>query len=322
MKHFNENYSYAILIFGVLMKTDEQIFKEYDNKLYCYIKLIYPDLTRLISKERAPYVKQIDALSDLYYFMDYLLNNDEEFFKGENTKGLMLFYTKAAADIISIRQCLLVGQLSSAASLERNLLETYIYLLLILEKDTENRLVLFDEYQKVQIWLHYKDKKEYLAQLKEGNDQALYDYEKTSFLEDYPIEVIEKIEDEYSAVKFNYHPKNPLHWAWMLFKDDNPSKNPTLKSICKYLKKYPDYLRIYSTNSLVVHNQPLMVNFQLRNNKLYFGPIYNEMIANITGISMSYCKEIIINILKYLKFNKVNEIEIYLKMLFYNNFMN
>jgi hypothetical protein len=307
-----------------LTQEEENIFNKYDNQLYQYIKIAYPGFTRLLSEERGPYLEKIDALSDLYWFYNYLLDYNPNLFENVNYKPLALFYTKAASDILSIRQCLFLGQQLSASAIERNIFETFVDLRLILKENTDERLKLYEDYQKVLIWLRLKEYEEYITEL-EGNKQIKRDIvekEKARFAEYYDTGVTQDIIDNYNSVKVNYHPQYPYHWAWKIFKDQRKDRNPSIAFICKAIDIYDDYLHLYSINSIAIHNQPLMINLLRRGEGITSIPSFNKNTNSIAGLTMSFGIEIITRILEYIRYNKFDEVTTYLNACYKKCFFN
>ena len=152
--------------------TIDRIDKDIDN----YIKLIFPGYKDYLEKERAPYIKYLDSLSDFHLFLNYLLDKYNKFFNSVPANAFSLFYAKIGSDVLSVKQCLYFGQLISAVSIERNIFETYVDTMLIIEKDTEKRLVLYSDYEFVQIWLALSEYQNYISELDkkvEKNDKEV-----------------------------------------------------------------------------------------------------------------------------------------------------
>lgn len=300
----------------------DRIEKELDE----YFKAIYPGYSKLISSERDPYLKHIDSLSHFYFYLNYLLDKYKDFFNAKPADAFILFYSKIASDAISIRQCLLLGQLISAISIERNIFETYVDTRLIIEKDTKERLVLYSDYEFIQIWLKQLEYQNYIDELEKKVD---IDEEEKETLESLKRhldglisnEEMPRILENYNRVKDNYHPKYPFHWAWKIFKDDRNGRNPSISSICKSLGIYNDYLQVYVTNSFAVHNSPLMKNFLDRGKGISSIPNFSQSIIPITAISMNFAIETIKLILSCIKFPDLIEIEFYLNYLYKKTFI-
>ncbi len=288
-----------------------------------YKEIVGPGLRRLLEEERTPYLKSLNVLYDIYMFQNYLLDNQVEYFNKPGNPTLSLFFTKAAGDIFALRQCLMVGQLVSASSIERNIFETYVNTRLVLEKDSESRFQLFEEYQHALLWDRVRSYKNYLQELE--SDKTIPDEklnsEKEYFQNLYRDIDMEVIESNYQKVKENYHPKYPYHWAWRIYKDENKGNNPNLSFICKKLGIYNDYLHVYATSSLAVHNQPLLANMMTRRGGITSVPIFTETTNSIAGISTSLVNEIIIMILEYADSNKLDEIGLFLNNLFKESFI-
>ena len=282
----------------------KKILKFYREELERYKSIATPGLQKLMDEERAPYRKKLDALYDIYMFQNYLIDNFQEFFNNPANKTLSLFFIKASGDLFAIRQCLMVGQLISASSIERNIFETYIDTRLIIEKDTEERSNLYENYQHVLLWDRIKTYKKYLEELDFDTDipEEVKKSEKIYYENLYKDINEDAAMKNYEDVKNNYHPKYPYHWAWKIFKDEiKDQRNPNREFLCKKLGIYNDYLHVYSTNSLAVHNQPFMANFMTRKGRegITSVPVFSETTASIAGISASLVIEIIMMILEY-----------------------
>jgi len=247
--------------------SDHKIIQDYTDKLNEYKFIVTPILKRFMEDEREPYIGGLNVLYDIYMFQNYLVDNIKEFFNNPVNKTLTLFFIKVSGDLFALRQCLMVGQLISASSISRNIFETYIDTRLILDKDSEERSTLYENHQYVLIWLRMQTYKKYIEEL-ELNANLPIEIKKAEidYYGDLYKEVDEKtIKENYEKVKEDYHPKYPYHWAWKIFKDETKKqKNPSREFICKKLGIYNDYLHVYSTSSLAVHNQPFMANFIIK----------------------------------------------------------
>ncbi len=302
-------------------KYIDDILKLYNDELNKYKAIVNPGIKRLIEEERVPYLNQLNALYDIYVFQNYLLDNQQKFFNKPGNQTVSLFFSKVAGNLFSIRQCLNVGQLISASSIERDIFETYIDAKLILEKDTEERIKLYEEYQHVQLWLRLIEYMKYLKELEK--DDSMSNEKKASEKEYYEKLILNQneniISENYEKFKVNYHPKFPYSWAWKLFRNEiKDQRNPSREYICKKLGIFNDYLHVYSTSSLIVHNQALMANFMTRENHITSVPIFSQLTSSIAGISASLVLEIILLILKYSESDKYYEIKLYLNYLYKN----
>lgn len=303
-------------------KLADKIIQSYNDELNKYKELVGPGLKKLLDEERTLYLKQLNALYDIHMFQNYLIDYQSACFSKNRT--LSLFFSKVAGNIFSLRQCLMVGQLVSASSIERNIFETYVDTRLILEKDTEERCLLYENFQHVLLGERVKTYKKYLKGL--DNDETVDDKkrkeEKEYFENLYKDIDIDTIESNYQNVKEDYHPKYPHHWAWKIFKDEIKGQgNPNLKFLCKKLGIYNDYLHVYATSSLEVHNHPLLANMMIRNGNLTSAPVFSDATGSIAGISASLVIEIILDILEYSKSKKYDEIGLFLSHLFKKSFI-
>lgn len=305
------------------MENDEElknkVIQYWDTELNKYKEIVAPGMMQLIEEERAPYKKQLDFLYDAYMFQNYLLDHQDELLGKNVNKTISLFFIRAASDLFALRQCLMVGQLVTAATIERNIFQTYVDNKLVLADDTEERCKLYEEYQHVLLWNRINTHKKYLAEL-ELDPNVLAEKrnsEKEYFNNLYKNFEIKQIEENYEKVKGNYHPRYPYNWAWKIFKGElKDKKKLTLEFICRKLGIYDDYLHVYATSSLAVHNQPFVANFMTRKDGITSVPIFNDTINSIAGISASFVIEIFILLLKYSNSEKFEEIEFYLNHIY------
>ncbi len=301
-----------------------KLIQFYNDELNIYKSIAIPGIQKLLEKERTPYLKQLNALNDIYIFQNYLLDSQQSVFTKPSNHTISLYFSKVAGNLFSILQCLYFGQLISASSIERDIFETYVDTKLMLQKDTEERSMLYEEYQHAALWNRMNAYKKYIKALEISND--LSEDKKKSAIEYYEKlykEINEKeICNNYERIKQNYHPRYPYHWAWKIFKNETKNhNNPTLDFICKKLGLYEDYLQVYSTASLAVHNQPLMANFMTREGAVTSVPIFSEIINSIASISASFVIEIILMALENGESDKVEEIKLFLNYIFKSAFI-
>ena len=304
----------------------ENILKEINDDLNKYFSFIYPGYKDNLDKERKPYLKHIDSLSEFYFYTNYLLDKYKNFFATIPSNAFSLFYSKIASDVISVRQCLLLGQLLSAVSIERNIFETYVDTKLILAANTEERLNLFADYEYVQIWLKTNEYQKFIDQLENKENRNQKEEETLNSVKEHLAgllgnEQLPQVLENYERVKENYHPKFPFHWAYKIFKDERNGRNPSLSSICKSLGIYHDYLQVYVTNSFAVHNSPLMRNFLDRGHGISSIPNFNRNIIAIAGITLNFAEEVTFMILKHINFPDFEKSKLYLENLYARTFI-
>ncbi len=300
-----------------------EILGYFQNELQRYKSIAIPTIQNLL-EGRAPHVKQLNALDEIYIIQNYILDNQQSIFVKPLNYSITLFFSKVAGNLTAIRQCLFIGQLNAASSLNRDIFETYVDMKLILEKDTQERTKLYEEYQHAALWNSINSHRKYLEELKTlQNIPAEKIKSDIEYLEKFIKGIDEKeIRDNYEKVKHNYHSKYPYHWAWKIFKDEiKDHKNPSLDFICKRLGIYDDYLQVYSTASLSVHNHPLMANVMMMEGIITPVPIFSEMTNSIAGISANYVIKIILMTLRYGESQKLEEIELFLNHLFKTAFI-
>jgi hypothetical protein len=194
----------------------------------------------------------------------------------------------------------------------------------VLENDTEARSILYENYQYIQLWLRIVAYKKYLHELE--SDTNISEEKKKNEIDYYKSLYKdvgeEEIKNNFEKVMKDYHPKYPFHWAWKIYKEETKDKqNPKLDFICQKLGIYNDYLHVYSTNSLAVHNQPFMASFMTREGSITSIPIFSEITNSIAGISASLVIEIIMLVLEYTKSVKAEEVRLFLNNLFKQSFI-
>lgn len=238
------------------------------------------------------YEKYLDGLKNFYFITNFISSTG---FKAEGEKVVLQnLFTKACLDLFGINYCLQHGLEVQAQVIGRALYETKVTLELLLREDTKERLKLFHDFQYIQRWKQIEFHKEFISE-KDFNSLGL---EK---------EYIELINNKYDEVKDNYHPKNPINWAWKIFKDELNNRNPSMLEICKYLgRKYlKEYVMTYPTASITSHPNQILVDYFAKvvdeKNVIFNSPKYTNLTKTIACISLSDCAVITISILNYFK---------------------
>ena len=294
---------------------DQTIIEKYDIECQEYFNRILPGISRILSEGRTTYSKQIDYLYHLHLFQNYLLEDERKYFKKKPVTCLSTFYAKAASDAICLYQCLNQGQIISSMAIERNIFESMVNLKLILEKDTSERIKLYEEFGYVLLWNRIEEYQKYLSNL-DANSDLTDDYkqeEKNHFSNLFSEELINITIENFSKVKDNYLAGRPFHWAWKVFKDElKNGRNPSVYFICKKLGIEKMYRDFYSLNSVVVHSEPLMSEVLVQHGGISSAPNFSDPIKNIAASSSIFIGDIILMILHYAKSPKYDEIKSYL----------
>ncbi len=300
-----------------MTEEEQKLFDHYEKETQEYFNKIFPGLTRLLSEGREPFRKHINFLYDIHLFQNYLLDDQEKYFKSDASISISTFYSKAASDILCLYQCLNQGQIISSMSIERNIFESFVNLKLILEKDTISRIKLYEEFGYVQQWNRIEEYRKYIDSIME-NPQISDEEKKTEedgYNKLFDAELIKNTSENYLKVKDNYLSGRPFHWAWKIYKDEiQKGRNPSIFFICKKLGIEKMYLQFYSLNSIVVHSQPLMSSMLTQKGGITPAPNFSDPIKNVAATSSILVTDIILLVLSYAKSPKYNEIKDYLNI--------
>ena len=301
----------------------QKIIEKYDGECQEYFNKICTGLKRLLAEGHDKYSKQLEFLYHLHLFQNYLLDDQEQYFKTSSTISISAFYSKAASDVLCLYECLRQGQIISSMSIERNIFESFVNLKLILDDDTINRIKLYEEFGYVQQWNRIEEYQKYLQNIKSNKNISNEEKEKEeeSFKKIFDDETIRVAHENYNRVKDNYLVGRPFQWAWKIFKDQiQKGRNPSFSFICKQLGIEKMYLQFYSLNSTVVHSTPLMSQMLTQKGGITPAPNFSNPIENIAATSSMLAIDIILLVLKYAKSPKYDEIEDYLNVKWLNIF--
>ena len=294
----------------------EAIIQKYEEILSEYYKESQIIIDRYIKEKRRPYTKLLKGIYEFYIFCSYLL--DEKIIKPSAENDIILgLYSKSCLSLYGIYSCLKDGLASEAASLLRNLFETYLNVKLILEFDSDYRIRLFNDFKYVQRYLSIKQNQDLLSKGLITEER----FEKT-----YPKQLIDETYNKYDEIKDNYHPKIPYSWAWAIFKDKINGKNPSVRTIAIHLGEEFDYVKLYSTMSIPVHSSPLIENIIGDGKVKTLAPLFNEHIVGLSFLSLDIVGKVISELLnKYSDTQTTEEINTYMNVYFvslYENWKN
>ena len=293
------------------------MFNYYEDETQKYFNKVVEGLKILLDRGSQPYKKQLEFLYHIHIFQNYLLDEQQKYFKTPASISISTFYSKAASDILCIYYCLSQGQIISAMSIERNIFESFVNLKLILEKDTVARIKLYEEYEYVQKWNRLEEYKKYIEELKrrENITEEKKREEEEEFKKVFDDQMVKSVTENYLKVKDNYLAGRPFHWAWKIYKDEiQRGRNPSLSFICNKLGIEKMYLQFYSLNSMVVHSEPLMTTLLTQNEGITPAPNFNESIKNIAASASMLVIDIITLVQKYAGSPTYKEIEDYLNI--------
>lgn len=299
------------------MNEVNEIISHYENELNDYKNHILPQLNESIISERIPYILPINGLLNFYMLALYLLDNSKTFFTEPAKFPLNLIFTKTATDLVSLHQCLSIGQRVSSSYIIRSIFETYIDLKLIADSDTEFRMKLYEDFMIVSKWNHYNNYKKYIVRLESERKTVELKEAEQNFNTLLKNEDFEAVERKYKNISANYHPKRPYHWAWFIFKDKLKGENPKKNFICEQLGLYSDYLQVYTSTSLAIHNDPLAINLLIKKGYPTPSPNFSKNITEFSGLALSYTVEIFLIIFQLIQSPKYEEIELYLNYMYH-----
>ena len=285
----------------------EKVIKEIDD----YIKKTEQPFKNIKIEKQKRYEKHLYNLEYFYFVTNYISSMR---FEAKKNEVLINLFTKSALDLYGIFYCLKNGLEIQAQEIARCLYETYLTVELLTKEDIEARLKLFNDFQHVQRGNQLKFHKE------TDPNADLHSFGLSN-------EYIESIEKKYIEVKDNYNPKNPINWAWFIFKDKlKKNQNPTLLDICKYLGNdyVKEYIITYPTLSITTHPSQILIEYYT--NKIDDGcltvvnsPRYSDLIVSTSSVSLMNCAKITENILKYFKVYNYEELIGFIEYFLYSD---
>lgn len=284
------------------MKTPNEVLKYYDAELQQYANKVVAPFNQYLDRSVAPFRPFFKYLFDYYLFLSYCADNgiiksDEQYAPAR------VLFAKSCLAYYGVYVSLQNGLPTEAITSLRSLLEVYFNVKLLFEKDTENRLTLFRNYQIVEQWLNIQANKDLVARGKMTQEML----DKT-----YSSKMILEIENQYQTVKSDYHPQRPYHWAWKIFSGgDVKINNPSIKTIAKHVDLEIDFVKVYSSTSLSVHGSHNLINILEESGSISISPKFSNMIYTDGCLAMDYMSHIFLTIVRYFKFQNPDEIELY-----------
>lgn len=280
------------------------IVNKYNHICEDYYKLAIEQVYPIFNEEYKKYKEILDKVYAFYFIVNYLSSLKIKS-KTEYENSLFTITSKASLDLLGVYHCLRQGLETQASTIYRSLYETYIYNEFIFQKDTQERLSLFYNFQFVQRWNHIlnqeKIDKDYTKSLR-------FDKAKLSA---YKLEYEKYIQD--------YNVKRPHHWAYKIFKDELGNRNPTLYHICKELGEYyiKEYNSVYGTSSITTHPSAILgdyytVNRECNSVTIVNSPMYKDTIVNMSCMSIMYCGYIALKFIKYFNVPEAEELHLYI----------
>lgn len=264
------------------------MFSEVNN----YIDRIEKKFENHMRIERFRYRFFLKNLEYFYYMTTYISDQKSEA-KGENSI-LFSVYNKAALDLYGIFNCLNSGLEIQASILLRSLFENFIDVLIIFEDESQipSRINLFSNFSHIKRWKH-------IDEIFEANKKY------SSISQVLEEKEISSYHNLYEKFKMNYQfdKLNP-HWAGKVFETKfGKNKNVNLYNICEYFGEHclEEYLRVYTSLSISVHNSPALREHFQKDGSIYNAPQFSSSIIDISVIAIDYCQNIIYPILEFLK---------------------
>jgi hypothetical protein len=294
-QHSVEHSSYTPQLYGriKMSPSDSEILKKYTQQLQHYANKVMPHFPKYLENQRKPFNPFFKKVFDLYLFSSFLVDS-HLFPDDEEITGLRILYAKASLSLFGILTCLENGLVSEGAVLLRSLFEALLNVNLILEKDTDERLKLFYDYRYVDRWNNIRANKRLLSEGK--TTQETFDKTFTSAQ-------LKETEENYSRVRSNYHPSRPYHWAWRIYSNETKGENPSINFIADKLNLAEDYVKVYSSLSISVHNSPNLVNIMQTRKGISLAPNFQKTIYLVGCLAVRYMAEIIESVTRSFKFN-------------------
>lgn len=277
----------------------EQLMEKYSKEMVEYTEEMEPAFKAYVKEKRKIHSNIVERLIAFYMFASYLI--DEGILKeNKENEPIMFLYLRSSLSLLGIHSCLKNGLVTEGAILLRSIFELYVNLKLILEKDTESRIMLYSEYRHIESWLKLKSKRKLLQE--DLISQERFDMTFT-------VEETEMIDAKYESIKVNYHPKIPYHWAWKIFKSGKKNINPSIKSICVHFGMKKEYDDVYSTMSIVVHSSTLVDNFMKLNGRKTLVPTFNENIKSIGVNGLDLAGRILSEVVDYFNIDEGEDLK-------------
>jgi hypothetical protein len=252
--------------------------------------------------QRRPFQPFFKMLFDFYLFCSYLVDSGL-FPDDQKYQPLKILYAKCSLSLLGIHGCLSNGLLSESSVLLRSLFETFLNVRLILESDTDLRLQLYAEFQYVEQWNNLCANRRLLSAGGMTPEQFSRTFSETS---------VTAIEKNFDRVKHNYHPKQPYHWAWLVFKHTiKDARNPSISYIADHLDLAFDYVKVYSALSISVHNSPSLVHQVSTGKGVSLAPLFTKTMYNSGSLALDYVAKITEGMVRYFRFRDPDEIVTY-----------
>ena len=135
--------------------VNDKILRQWDSDLEIYCDRVVPKFQEKLKNESLNYSSILKKLYDLYILYSFII--DDKLTSLDDTfSSIMLFYGKASHAILGIYSCLKCGLVSESVILLRTIFEIYVNVKLILEKNIDERIKLWDDFRFISEWNNYK----------------------------------------------------------------------------------------------------------------------------------------------------------------------
>jgi hypothetical protein len=282
--------------------TDQEVFQKYDRAMAEYAKKIFPAFPRDLAIQRKPYQPFLKMVHDFYIFCSYLADNGL-FPEDKPYLPLRTLFAKGSLAVFGVFITMNHGLSTEASALLRSHFESYLNVKLILAKDAEERMILYDNFRYVEQWNNLQANRSLLASGKLADE----DFKST-----YTYERIVEVEQNYQRVKSDYHSTQPYHWAWKLFRNEiKGGRNPSIRFVADKVDLSFDYVKVYGALSISVHNSPSLLNLVGDVSSVSLAPRFTDLIYDTGVLAVDYMACIIEELAAYLNFGAPNEISTY-----------
>lgn len=285
-----------------MQPNGDDILEKYNKELQNYADAVFPGFPRYMENHRGPFLPFLKRLFDFYLFCSYLVDSGL-FPDEERYQPLRILYAKASLSLFGIYSCLSNGLLTEASVLLRSLFEAYLNVKLILECNTDERLRLYSEFQHVEQWNNLQAHRNLVSEGKLSIDQ---------FRKSFSDDLVREVDLNFSRVKESYHPTQPYHWAWKIFRDMiKQARNPTISYIADHLGLSLEYVKLYGPLSISVHNSPSLVHQVSKGADITLAPQFTKTIYNNGALAVDYVAHIVVAVVRYFGFRDSDEIVVY-----------
>lgn len=278
--------------------------ERYDQRFGNYLNRVIPPLPRVLQDAQKQYEWELSALFHLYLAGNFVIEEERALDNcPSDAESLKAVFVRTVRQANAIRACLGAGEPIAGAELLRSLHESRVTVAFILKENVSQRLRLYSNYRHVQQWLRLQV---WRGDLESGK------VTRAEFDQHLPKERIEEISRNYAAVKEDYHPKHPYHWAFKEFPERaKKGRNPTIQDLeeCAGLRDR----EFYSVLSAITHPSPLIENLMGNACGLSSAPSFTPLIPTVTGLAADYVTAIWSDILECVNGKDSDDLRLWLR---------